>query len=312
MNLVFDIALCALILGVAAMALLGRRLFASVAFFIVYGLLIALAWLSLNAIDVALAEAAIGAGVTGVLLIGAWQALNAQSALDPDPVAHWITRVFAGLGCLAIGGLLALAILAMPGGTGLTTEVIDTQGQLDLGNSVTAVLLGFRAYDTLLESIVLLAALVAVWSLTPQGLWGGIPGPRHRTRPDGVMASFGRLLPPAGLIAGVYLVWAGSDAPGGAFQAGTVLAAAWILAVLAGLQDEPEVTSPLLRAALLIGPALFLLVGAVGAGFGGFLAYPEGFEKPVILAIEYALALSIAATLALLVAGPPRRPGGAR
>jgi hypothetical protein len=38
-----------------------------------------------------------------------------------------------------------------------------------------------------------------------------------------------------------------------------------------------------------------------------FLAYPEAWAKPLIIVIEIALVLSIAATLGLLVAGPPER-----
>ena len=57
-----------------------------------------------------------------------------------------------------------------------------------------------------------------------------------------------------------------------------------------------------------------MLIGLAGTGFGGFLVYPEGLAKAAILAIEYSLALSIGATLALLVAGPnvigPAGPAG--
>jgi hypothetical protein len=40
---------------------------------------------------------------------------------------------------------------------------------------------------------------------------------------------------------------------------------------------------------------------------GAFLAYPMPYAKLLILAIEIPVTLSIAATLALLVAGPPER-----
>src|SRR5690606_34639155 len=123
-------------------------------------------------------------------------------------------------------------------------------------------------YDTLLESVVLLIALVAVWALTPQALWGTRPGLRQHARPDGVLATFGRLLPPLGLVVAVYLVWVGSALPGGAFQAGTVLAAVWLLAVMAGIVPEPRQSSHRVRAALVAGPAVFLIVGLSGAWFG--------------------------------------------
>ncbi|WP_199200574.1 hydrogenase subunit MbhD domain-containing protein [Alkalicaulis satelles] len=307
MSLAFDLALCAFILGAAALAVAGRNLFGSVVFYIVYGVLIALAWLSLGAVDVALAEAAIGAGVTGVLLIGAWQGMKEAGALEDSQAPPWPVRLWAALGAALTGGLVITAIIALPGQDGLTRTVADEQGALALGNPVTAVLLGFRAYDTLLETLVLSAALAAVWSLSPERVWGGIPGPKHVSRPDGVMASFGRLLPPLGLLVGVYLVWAGADQPGGAFQAGTVLAAVWILIVLSGLRDEPRVSSLPLRAVIIAGPAVFLGAGLAGALAGQALGYPPGYARTAILIIEYALTVSIAATLALLIAGPARR-----
>ncbi|MGY6662946.1 MAG: hydrogenase subunit MbhD domain-containing protein [Glycocaulis sp.] len=307
MSLAFDLALCALILGTAGLAVAGRNLFGSVVFYIVYGVLIALAWVSLGAADVALAEAAIGAGVTGVLLIGAWQGMEDAGGLEAEITKSLPVRVLAGLGAAALGALVGFAILSLPGHDGLTGPVAENQPALDIGNPVTAVLLSFRAYDTLLETLVLTAALAAVWSLTPARFWGGIPGPKHITRPDGVMASFGRLLPPLGLLVAVYLVWAGADQPGGAFQAGTVLAAVWILIVLAGLRDEPRVSSLILRLIVIAGPLVFLGAGLAGALAGLALGYPEGHARTLILIIEYALTLSIAATLALLIAGPARR-----
>ena len=68
---IFDIGLAVLVLGVAAWTILVRDTFAAVVSFVVYGLLVALVWVRLSAVDVALTEAAIGSGVTGMLLLGA-------------------------------------------------------------------------------------------------------------------------------------------------------------------------------------------------------------------------------------------------
>lgn len=303
-----DAGLCLLILTAALLAMTGRDLFGAIAFFIVYGIMIALAWVRLEAVDVALAEAAIGAGLTGVLLIGAWAMLNRLGVPeDHKPAADWL-RLVAGSASGAITIILVAAVMALPEGReGLAPMVAEELADHGVSNPVTGVLLDFRAYDTLMESIVLVVALVAVWALTPPAVWGGVPGLRQHTRPDGVLAMFGRLLPPIGLVVGVYLVWAGSSQPGGAFQAGTVLAAVWLLVVMAGIHDEPPVSSRLLRAALVAGPALFLAIGIAGLGVGALLAYPAEYAYGLILLIEFTLTFSIAATLALLVAGRVRR-----
>ncbi|MDR9426112.1 MAG: DUF4040 domain-containing protein [Marinobacter sp.] len=59
------------LLATAVATLWSRDLFRAVVMFIAFGLLMALAWVRLQAPDIALAEAAIGAGLTGVLLLDA-------------------------------------------------------------------------------------------------------------------------------------------------------------------------------------------------------------------------------------------------
>lgn len=67
--LAFDLLLAAALLWSAARALTTRDLFRAVVLFVVFGLLMALAWARLGAPDIALAEAAIGAGLSGALLL---------------------------------------------------------------------------------------------------------------------------------------------------------------------------------------------------------------------------------------------------
>lgn len=67
----FDIGLLSAIVWLAVRTLAEAKLFRSVVLFIAFGLLTALAWVRLAAPDIALAEAAIGAGITGALLLDA-------------------------------------------------------------------------------------------------------------------------------------------------------------------------------------------------------------------------------------------------
>ncbi|MBW6467759.1 MAG: DUF4040 domain-containing protein [Anaerosomatales bacterium] len=68
---VFDILLVGTLVWLAVRALAEVKLFKAVVLFIAFGLLVALAWVRLSAPDIALAEAAIGAGITGALLLDA-------------------------------------------------------------------------------------------------------------------------------------------------------------------------------------------------------------------------------------------------
>ncbi|HMP73889.1 MAG TPA: DUF4040 domain-containing protein [Kiritimatiellia bacterium] len=73
---VFDVLLIVAMLGLAVAAVGSRDLFRSVILFIVFGLLMALAWARLRAPDIALTEAALGAGLTGALLLHALRVLG--------------------------------------------------------------------------------------------------------------------------------------------------------------------------------------------------------------------------------------------
>lgn len=72
----FDLALAGLITAVAFGAVTSADLFKAIVLFITFGLLLALAWVRLAAPDVALAEAAIGSGITGALLLAALDRLK--------------------------------------------------------------------------------------------------------------------------------------------------------------------------------------------------------------------------------------------
>jgi multisubunit Na+/H+ antiporter MnhB subunit len=207
---------------------------------------------------------------------------------------------------------LAIAVLFLPDDAPtLARPAADNAAATGLSNPVTNVLMAFRAMDTLLEKVVLLLALVGVWSLAVDRVWGGRPGPRYPVEPNGALAFLARLLPPVGIVVGIYILWVGADHPGGAFQGGTILASMWVLVMMAGLSDAPPVDSRWLRLALLAGPVVFLIVGLGGLWLGeAFLSYPAAYAKPLILAIEFAMTMTIGATLGLLLAGPPKRRVG--
>jgi multisubunit Na+/H+ antiporter MnhB subunit len=261
-------------------------------------------------VDVALTEAAIGGGVTGALLIGAARADRAEkisTVRKREPGV--IIKVFAALSCVLVTVVLAVAWFALPvPAPTLAPQAVEAMPRLGVGNPVTAVLIGYRGWDTLLEKVVLGLALAGVWALGADVRWGGRPGflqVRCANDPLGLLA---RLLAPPAILFAVYLLWTGADHPGGAFQSGTILATMGILVVLAGLADYPAVSRRAVRLAAVAGTLVFVLTGIVGFALpDGFLSFPEAIAKPVIVAVEVFLVFSIGVTLCLLVAGPPRR-----
>ncbi|MNF25366.1 Uncharacterized MnhB-related membrane protein [Pseudomonas linyingensis] len=81
----FDLLLASALLWSAWRALTTVRLDHAVVVFIVFGLLMALAWARLQAPDIGLAEAAIGAGLSGALLLDAYGALRRREAERKAP-----------------------------------------------------------------------------------------------------------------------------------------------------------------------------------------------------------------------------------
>jgi multisubunit Na+/H+ antiporter MnhB subunit len=174
-----------------------------------------------------------------------------------------------------------------------------------VSNPVTAVLLNFRAYDTFLELAVLLTAILGIFALSEE---------RAAYLPAGaVFNSLASWLVPALILMAGYLLWVGAHAPGGAFQAGAVLAAAGVILRLAGKRDIglPLGSTLYLNIIMLFGVTLFLLVGLSMLVLGRpFLGYPPAIAGKFILLIESAAMISIAATLILaFIGGRPKNTG---
>jgi multisubunit Na+/H+ antiporter MnhB subunit len=305
-----DLALAAIVLGLAAWTIAAREVFSAVVGYVAYGLLLAIVWVRLYAPDVALTEAAIGSGVTGVLLVAASTQLGRLPTPEAPPGAA--LKVAAAALALLVAGVLAAAVLTLPDpAPSLAPEADKELAATGLGNAVTAVLIAYRSFDTMLEKVVLVLAVVGVWSVAPDRFWGGAPAPLGPAAPDAALVFLARILAPIGVVIGVQMFWVGADDPGGAFQGGAILAAMWIIVMMARLAEPPRIGAGWLRLALISGPAVFLLAGLAGPLMAGsFFAYPAGFAKPVILFIEAFMVLSIAVTLPLLVAGPPSREAG--
>lgn len=300
----FAIVLCGLILGLAGFVTVARDHFAATVGFVALGLVLAMAWMVLAAPDVAMTEAALGGGVMGALLLVAEARLRgAKEDPAPSPGVRGLALLLAG----GVTAALVVVVLLLPDpAPSLAPVAVAQMPATGLENPVTAVLMAFRALDTMLEKVVLLLALAATWSLASNRAWSRPPGgfTAPEDGPQGVLA---RAVIPIGLVIGAYIFWVGADEPGGAFAGGAVISAMVLLAVLAGERTAPRITNRKLRILLALGVFLFLLSGlAAAAGGMPFLSYPAGWAKPVIVVLEIAMTLTVGATLAMLVLGPPR------
>ena len=295
--IVFDLVLALAIIGIAAAVLILRDAFAMIVCFVVFGLLSALAWIRLAAPDVALAEAAIGTGVTGALLLKTLAHLRGRTLSPPLRINGSLVVNAALCAMVTLAGIGAF--LATPiGGPGLEVLVAQNLVASGVEHPVTAVLLNFRAFDTLMEVVVLLAAIVAVWSME-RGI-ARAPAPVMGE----VYAGFARIALPAAVIVGAYLLWVGAIAPGGAFQGGAVLAAVGLMLLITRAYTPLPAHRGPARIVFVIGTALFAAVALfVAQGGRATFEYPAAHAKSLILVIEAVVTISIAATLAALFHG---------
>lgn len=195
--------------------------------------------------------------------------------------------------------LIALLFVGKSLPSVIQVQVWNKLSDSGVENPVTAVLLNFRSYDTLLEIAVLLIVAVALLpsddSVKKQGLVA-----ENDVEVDLVTSGLLRFLLPTLVVVAGYMLWTGAYSPGGAFQAGALLASAGVLVSLAG-RHHFVYTSLSARLLLTIGLVVFISVAAaVVFSTGSVLHYPIEFSGVIILLIEGAATLSIASTLLLL------------
>ena len=206
-----------------------------------------------------------------------------------------LNRLAVILGAAIFAWLLADSLFDLPvPAVDLRPLVSANLAQSGVAHPVTAVLLNFRGFDTLLEIAVMLVALIAVLASLPTD---PLRTAGHDSTDD-MLPAFSRTAVPLMLLGALYLLWAGAFRPGGAFQAGALLAAALALLHLARLMPAWSAPGPLLRGGLVGGFLVFLAVAVALLSEGALLQYPPAVAGMLILLIESALTVSLALILA--------------
>ncbi|MDP2367440.1 MAG: DUF4040 domain-containing protein [Rhodoferax sp.] len=146
----------------------SRNLFGVIVLAGVYSFLMSTVLVAMDAVDVAMTEAAVGAGVSTVLFLGALHLCRSEEA---KPVHKpWLPLAVA----VSVGGLLVYGTLGLPAFSDpmapIHTHVAprylkEMKQEIDIPNAVTAVLASYRGYDTLGETTVVFTAGAGVIAL---------------------------------------------------------------------------------------------------------------------------------------------------
>jgi multicomponent Na+:H+ antiporter subunit B len=167
-----DIALLALLVITAIGAISVRSLLAASMLLAIYSLVIAVIWVELKAIDVAFTEAAVGAGISTILLIGTLTYINKFE--DPAPRINWTALAAV----IVTGAALIYGTLDMPryGDPNAPPQlhvapyyIERSLPETKVPNMVTAVLASYRGYDTMFETAVIFTAGIGVILLLRTG-----------------------------------------------------------------------------------------------------------------------------------------------
>jgi multisubunit Na+/H+ antiporter MnhB subunit len=268
----------------------------------------------------------IGSGITGALFLAALGRMaTIRYKKDNDSATHtpgdpfvnvdgaWsvIRKIIRWKGLPAavvisiVTALLLINVFPLPApDSGIRELVIRNLADSGVSNPVTAVLLNFRAYDTLLEIGVVLLALLGLNALGGQGRFD------HLSDPESVLKGFYQLTLPLLILFSAYMVWVGKDEPGGAFQAAALLAAGGIIGRMTGANPLPHGwQSTSLRVTVSAGFAVFLSLGMLcWVHSGVFLRFAPASAGWLILVIEIVATFSIASTLIVLFLGSSGYP----
>lgn len=167
-----------LLLGVTALAIIRQQnLFAAVMLAGIYSLLSAGLLVVMDAVDVAFTEAAVGAGISTVLMLGTLALVGHQERKPKHrPILPLLVVVITG-------GVLVYGTLDMPPFGDPANPIHhhvaphyleESEHEIGIPNVVTSVLASYRGYDTMGETTVIFAAAVGVLLLLARG-----PGPRR-------------------------------------------------------------------------------------------------------------------------------------
>ncbi len=280
----------------------------------IYGLLSASFFVVMDAVDVAFAEAAVGAGISTLLMLKTLTLTGRYESYSRQKPALALFVV------LITGALLIYGTLDMPPfGTASAPVhqhvapyyINKSMEEIGIPNIVTSVLASYRALDTFGEVVVIFTAGIGVLALLAvthrsHKKQGGVVASMHQHM---VLRIVAKILIPLILIFALYVQFHADYGPGGGFQAGIIFAAAIILySILFGLRAARQVVNQsLIQFLAALGVLLYGSVGIVALLTGkNFLDYSALSHDPVygqqlgILLVELGVGITVASIMIII------------
>lgn len=310
MEAAIDIALLLFLVGTAFSILRRTTLFSVVMLTGVFSFVSAALLVHLDAVDVAFTEAAVGAGVSTVLMLSTLALTSRYEAPSTRSRAIPLIVVFL-TGLALVYGTLDMPRFGDPAAP-IHHHVIDryvtgTAQEIGMPNIVTAVLASYRGFDTLGETTVIFTAGIGVLLL----LAGTIREPTGTAKITAmdhhlVLRVVTKLLICPILLFALYTQFHGDYGPGGGFQAGVIFASAFVIyALVFGLETARRVVpGRAVRWMLATGVLIYGGVGLISFFFGkNYLDYSvlgataTAGQHLGILLVEFGVGMTVSAVI---------------
>ena len=303
------------VIGIAVARL--RNLFAVVMLTGIFSLTAAVLYVVLDAVDVAFTEAAVGAGISTVLMLGTLALTTSEEKAHESGSHPWALMLVVVTGMALVYGTLDMPPYGDPTAAihhHVAPYYLEKSfGHTGLPNVVTSILASYRGYDTLGEVFVIFTAAAGVLLIIGRAKFGRrrtarlAPGElRDSMRQNVILRVVSKLLIPVILLFAFYVQWHGDFGPGGGFQAGVIFAAGFILyALIFDIDTARTMISPrITRLGLAAGVLLYTLVGVASMLKGGtFLDYSVLADTQVkgqhlgILLVELGVGITVASAM---------------
>ena len=239
--IIFEILLLAFLIVCAISVSFIKRLTSTIIVFMSFSIVMSIIWMLLESPDLALTEAAVGAGISSVLFfllikrihaMGGYPSSGTQGQKQTSSArTMYCVCSIIFVSVIIVAFLVALAEMppfgdpSNPTNNEVYVRYVE-QGMAETGaiNIVAAVILDYRAFDTMGEAFILFTVMVFTTSLLKTSYALDIPEDSKKKEPV-ILRVIVMIIVPFLMVYGLYVLFNGHLSPGGGFSGGAVLGA---------------------------------------------------------------------------------------